>query len=394
MHIFQQIWAVTKSNLSSVRSRFGSSVVVVGSVAGVVAVLISVLAMSQSLSETLASTGRSDRAIVVAKGAFAEGVSVIARDIADQLLNANGVKKSAAGKPIGSMEFLTQIRVPANDGVLKGIALRGVGPLAGELRPEVHIESGRMFNPGLRELVVGQNVYQEYRKLGVGNHLKIQGSDWAIVGIFSSGGRSAHDSEIFGDANTLLSAYHHSTYQSVTLQLNSANSLSGIKSLLAANPVWPVEAHTEAEFYSHQSQTMVSSLRAIAYFVGVVMAIGSIFAALNTMYASVSSKSVEVATLRAIGFNGAAVILAVFAEALILAFGGAIIGVVLAWLLFSGYTVSMGNASHSQLVFAVTITPGLAMLGIAWSLVIGFVGGLFPAIRAARSPIIEALRAT
>lgn len=386
MNQLRQIGAAIEINLGSLGQRIGASLVVVIGIAGVVGVLVTVLAMGQSLHRTMATTGRADRAIILAKGAQSESSSSIPRDSAVTLAETG--KPGADGKPIASMEMLVQTRLTARDGQTKNVSVRGVGPLAGSLRPEVKIAQGRMFRPGLQELVVGRNLGIKFPNLEPGDHIQFQNGAWTIVGTFASGG-SAHDSEILGDADTLLAAFHRNAFQSVTIALDGPDGLARLNALIAANPALVVEAKREDIFFAAQSGAFTRVLTVIGLFVGVTMAIGAVFSALNTMYAAVSAQSVEIATLRAIGYNGTAVLVGVFCEALALALAGAVLGITVAWLIFNNHTLSTGSV-----VYALHIDFPLAMLGIVWALAIGTLGGLFPAIRAARMPVAEALRAT
>jgi putative ABC transport system permease protein len=364
----------------------GASLVVVIGIAGVVGVLVTVLAMGQSLHRTMATTGRADRAIILAKGAQAEGSSSIPRDSAVTLAEAG--KPGPDGKPIASMEMLAQTRLPGRDGQIKNVSVRGVGPEAGSLRPEITIVQGRMFQPGLQELVVGRNLGIKFPNLEPGDRIQLQSGTWTIVGTFASGG-SAHDSEILGDADTLLAAFHRNAFQSVTIALNGPGGLARLNALIAANPTLAVEAKQEDVFFAAQSGGFTRILTVIGLFVGITMAIGAVFSALNTMYAAVSAQSVEIATLRAIGYNGTAVLVGVFCEALALALAGALLGIAVAWLIFNNHALTTGSV-----VYALQINFSLAVLGIVWALAIGTLGGLFPAIRAARMPVADALRAT
>jgi putative ABC transport system permease protein len=276
----------------------------------------------------------------------------------------------------------------ARDGQIKNVSVRGVGPLAGALRPEVTIVQGRMFRPGLQELVVGRNLGIKFPNLEPGDRIQLQNGAWTIVGTFASGG-SAHDSEILGDADTLLASFHRNAFQSVTIALDGPDGLARLNALIAGNPALAVEAKREDIFFAAQSGAFTRVLTVIGLFVGVTMAIGAVFSALNTMYAAVSAQSVEIATLRAIGYNGTAVLVGVFCEALALALAGAVLGIAVAWLIFNNHALSTGSV-----VYALRIDFSLAMLGIVWALAIGTLGGLFPAIRAARMPVADALRAT
>ena len=393
MSIFRQIVAVIRINLATLPQRWGAALVLIAGVAGVVGVLISVLALVQGFEQVFAAAGRSDRAIIVSQGAQSEGSSALSRDAATAVPDAPGIARDSQGRPILSMEMLTQFRATAvNDGVIKNVLLRGVGPLAMTLRPELHLVQGRMFRPGLNEVIVGVPLQTQFRGFAVGDRLVIQNSRWTIVGSFASGDNSLHDSEILADAPSLMSAFHRTGYQSITVRLTSPAAVKSLATALGANASVVVEVVREDEFFARQSRDFARVLTIFGYFVGGIMAVGAVFAALNTMYAVVAAQSVFIATLRAMGFYALAVLSAVFLESLLLSAIGALVGTAIAWLLFGGHTLNMLTGSQTQMVFSLQITPALADLGIIWALVIGFIGGLFPAIRAARLPVATALR--
>jgi putative ABC transport system permease protein len=393
MNSLRQIRAVTWMNLSSIAQRFGTSSVIIVGIAGVVAVLISVLAMATGFQRTIVATGRDDRAIVLRGGSDSELASTLSREATLTVMDAPGIRKDAAGKPIASAEAVVIVDLPkkSNDSGAN-VTIRGVGAEGMMLRPEIHLVAGRMFQRGLRELVVGRGAQGQFKGLDVGSHIALRGSDWTIVGAFESNGDS-HESELLADVETVLSAYRRNLYQSVVALLDSTDSFTAFKSALTTNPQLSVDVMREREYYAKQSERMAAVLSFVAYFVGGIMAIGALFGALNTMYSAVSARSLEIATLRAIGFGATAVVLSVLIEALLLACIGAIIGAGLAWVFFNGNVVSTLGSNFTQVVFRLAVSPALMALGIIWACVIGLVGGLFPAIRAARQPIATALRA-
>jgi len=249
-----------------------------------------------------------------------------------------------------------------------------------------------MFQRGLRELIVGRGAEAQFKGLDVGSHIALRGSDWTIVGAFTSHGDS-HESELLADAETVLSAYRRNLFQSVVVLLDSRDSFDTFKSALTTNPQLSVAVMRERDYYALQSQRMSTLLAFVAYVVGGIMAVGALFGALNTMYSAVSVRSREIATLRAIGFGAAAVVLSVLIEAMLLSVMGALIGAGLAWLFFNGNVVSTLGSNFTQVVFRLAVTPALVVLGVLWACAIGLIGGLFPAIRAARLPVATALRA-
>ena len=388
---FRAVFAVL---LGGIGGRAGASAVTIIGVAGVVGVLIAILAMGQGFQRTLTATGRSDRAIVVSKGAVYEGSSSLARDSAMRIVSTAGVRKNAQNDPIASMEMLIQIRLPGNDGALRPVSLRGVGRQARDLRPEIRIVQGRMFQPGLRELIAGRALQSQFKGLKVGDRIMLETGPWAIVGLFAAQNGGAHDSELFGDVDALMSAHHRTNFQSVTVQLDAPSSYAGFSAALESDASLAVDVHREDQFYAAQSRTITRVYTAIGYFIGIVMAVGAVFAALNTMYAAVAAQAGQIATLRAVGFGAGAILGAVFSEALLLALAGALLGAGLAALLFNGRALGIAPGAQAQLFYAVRITPQLAMQGVLFAGAIGLLGGLFPAIRAARIPVADALRVT
>ena len=327
-------------------------------------------------------------------GALSESLSSIPRDAALNIINGPGIRKDAAGQPIAAAEALAQIQRPRKGGVKPvNVTLRGVGATEALLRPEIHIIEGRMFRPAVHELIVGRNAQREYSGLDVGSHLSFQNGDWQVVGVFDSGSGDLHDAEIRADSETLLSAYQRNWFQSVTVLLERPESFDQLKKALSEDPTLHVDVRRESEYFTTQSNSLGTLLKVIGYFVGGVMAVGALFGALNAMYATVSARTIEIATLRAIGFGAGPVVISVLAEALLLALAGALVGALVAWIFFDGHTTSIVSGSQTQQAFAFAVTPGLMVVGIIWALLIGFVGGLIPAIRAARLPVATALRA-
>ena len=395
MNLFRQIGAVTAMNFKSLPHRIGTSIVIVIGIAGVVAVLVSVLAMSTGMLETMENSGRDDRAIVLRNGSAAESGSALARDAARLIQDAPGVKRDSAGKPIASAESLRLVNLfRKEDGAEVNVALRGVGPQLAQLRPEVKIIQGRMFRTAVTELIVGKAAHAEFKGLNIGDQIKTRGATWTVVGVFSSDGDS-HESGLMTDADTLVAADQRGGFQSVTVMLESTAAFQKFKDALTANPALAVDISREREYYRRQSETIGRVIYVIAYVVGGIMAIGAIFSALNTMYSAVSARLREIATLRAIGFGATAMVMSVLAEALLLAAFGGVIGAAIAWLFFNGHQVSTsagGNAA-GHLIFELSVSPALIATGIVWACAIGLIGGLFPAVRAARLPVATALRA-
>ncbi len=394
MSVFRQISAVVGMNVRNLPQRTGSSLVIVIGIGGVVAVLLSVLAMAVGFSRTIAGSGSPDRALILSGGALQEAMSSVPSDAVPNITSAPGIARDSAGRPIADAEVVAQVQVDqASSGKPINVALRGVGSEAFALRPEIHLVAGRLFRPGLHELIVGQSVKTRYG-LTIGSHLSFQNGDWLVVGIFASAGPDLLDSEILTDAQTLLSAYQRNWFQSVTVRLASPGSFDQLKRALAADPTLHVDAYVESAFRAAQSRILNMILKWIGYFIGGMMAAGALFGALNSLYAAVSTRSLEIATLRAIGFGAGSVVLSVLAEALLLSIGGALLGALCAWIFFDGHVSSMiVSGLEPPVAFSMSVTSGLVVLGIVWACVIGLIGGFFPAIRAARLPIARALNA-
>lgn len=394
MRMFRQIGSVTMMNLRSLPQRVGTSLVIVIGIAGVVAVLVSVLAMSTGMIKTMKNTGRDDRVIVLRNGSAAENGSAVSRDAARLIMEGAGVKRDVDGKPIASADSLRLVNLfKRDDGTLVNATLRGIGPKVLALRPEMKIIEGRMFNPAVNEIIVGKAARSQFKELELGGRVTTRGATWTVVGIFSSGGDS-HESSLITDVETLNSVDHRGGFQSVTVMLDSPAAFQTFKDSLTSNPALAVDVSREREYYESQSATISKVISYIAYIVGGIMAVGAIFGALNTMYSAVSARLREIATLRAMGFGATAMVMSVLVEALVLAFIGGALGALLAWLFFNGHVVSTsagGSASH--LIFELTVSPQLIAIGIVWACVIGLIGGLFPAVRAARLPVATALRA-
>jgi putative ABC transport system permease protein len=393
MSMLRQIRAVTWMNLRSIPHRLGASSVIVIGIAGVVAVLISVLAMATGFAHTVLETGRDDRAIVLRGGSNSELASTLSRDTTLTVMDAPGIRKDSDGKAIASAEPVVIVDMPKKtDGSGANVTIRGVGIEAAALRPEIQLAAGRLFQRGLRELIVGRGAEEQFKGLDVGSHIALRGSDWSIVGAFTSHGDS-HESELLADAETVLSAYRRNLFQSVVVALDSKDSFATFRTALTTNPQLSVDVMRERDYYARQSQRMSTLLAYVAYVVGGIMAVGALFGALNTMYSAVSVRSREIATLRALGFGSAAVVLSVLLEAILLSVMGALIGAGLAWLFFNGNVVSTLGSNFTQVVFRLAVSPALVVLGVLWACAIGLLGGLFPAIHAARLPVATALRA-
>jgi len=394
MKTFRQIGAVTLMNLRSLPQRLGTSAVIVIGIAGVVAVLVSVLAMSTGMLKTLTQAGAEDRVIVLRNGSASEMGSNLGRDAVRLIADAPGIKRDAEGRPLASVETLRLVNLfKQSDGSEVMVTLRGVGPQVLAVRPEMKIIEGRMFRPAVNEIIVGKAAKAQFRNMNLGDQITTRGATWTVVGVFSSDG-SSHESELIADAETVNGADQRSGFTSVIARLESPQAFQKFKDALSSNPALAVDVSRERDYYERQSETIGKVISVVAYVVGGIMAIGAIFGALNTMYSAVSERLREIATLRALGFGATAMVISVLVEALLLAFIGGAIGAALAWLFFNGHVVgTTAGGVNGHLIFELTVSAQLITTGIVWACVIGLIGGLFPAVRAARLPVVEALRA-
>ena len=380
-------------SLQTLPQRLGASSVIVIGIAGVVAVLVSVLAMGAGFKHTLADSGRDDRVIILRGGSDAELSSNLTRTDIATISNAPGLAKDADGKALLSSELVTVVNVPKMDtGTDANVTMRGVGLKVAEVRPELKIVSGKMFRPAVRELIAGAGAAKQFRGLTVGSVLRLRNADWTVTGIFSSSG-DVHESELLADVDTVASSIERNGYSSAVGLLSSAAAFTAFKDSLTSDPQLKVDVQREREYYAKQSAGLTKTINIVGTTVAVIMAIGAMFGALNTMYSAVAARGLEIATLRAIGFGAFPVLFGVIIESLLLSLLGGAIGAALAWLFFNGHTVSTLGAAFAQVVFQLTVTPALIITGIVWACIIGLLGGFFPALRAARLPVAEALRA-
>ena len=392
--MFRQILAITVVNLKSIPQRWAASLVIVMGLAGVVAVFSALLAMSAGFESTLKATGSKDAAMILRGGSSdSELNSALSRDDATLIKLAPGIRKDADGKPLASAEMIVITELLRKGDTKNGanVTLRGVERDAFALRPQLHIVEGRTFQPGLRELLAGRGVTRQFEGVQLGKVLRMRGSEWKVVGIFESG--DAHDSELWTDAEIAQSTFGRRGYSSVLAGLENPAAIAQFKAALKADPRLSVDAESEQDYYSGQTKQFRKTIGVLAGVVTVIMALGAIFAALNTMYAAVAARSREIATLRAIGFGGSAVLVSVMIEALLLSLVGGALGALTAYLLFNGLSVSTLGQNFTQVVFAFKVTFRLVLSGLFIALIIGFLGGLLPAIRAARMQVTDALRA-
>lgn len=390
----RQAASVAGIGVGTLPQRLGSSAVVVIGIAGVVAVLVAMLAMAEGYTETLRRSGSDDTAIVMRGASAAEVASVLSKDSALVIEQAPGIARDEQGKPIASAELVVAANLPVKGGNVEeefgSVQLRGIGEMAWKLRPDAKIVAGRKFQPGLRELVAGKGAQRQFEGLEVDREIKLGNQSWKIVGIFES--NDAMDSELWGDADVIGPAYRNgNSLSSVFVRLTGPEAFEPFKAALASDPRLQVDASTTIEYFSKQSEQIAKVITFIGIVVGAIMGIGAVFGALNTMFAAVAVRAREIATLRAIGFRGLPVVVAIMLETMLLALIGGAIGGAIAWLIFNGYTAST-MSGVGQLTFDFAVSPSLLWTGLKWALAIGFIGGLYPALRAARLPVTTALR--
>ena len=385
--MFKQTFAVTGMNIASLPQRLLSSLVTVIGVACVVAVMVSLLAIGAGLLKSAESGAAPDRAIVLSSGATAAYMGQISRQQAAIIADAPGIKTGPDGKPMAEPQATIIVEVTKKSGGTTNTGIVGSSPRWLQLDPHFKLTKGRMFRPAVHELIVGKSAAAQFTEMQVGDHLRLRGSEWTVVGQFEAGG-GLSQTVLMGDPDTVLAAFDRNAFQSVEVQLQSPAAFRRFKDALTSNPQLQVDVKPMAQYVKDQLAQVTGLLNFVGYFVGVIMGAGAVFGAINTMYAAVDSRSREIATLRAIGFGGGAVLVSVMVESLLLALPGALLGAAVAWLLFNGHAANIASLS-----FPLAVTPALVVLGIVWSLIIGLIGGFLPSIRAARLPVATALRA-
>jgi len=388
----RQIAAVTLMNLRTLPARAAPSAVAIVGMAGVVGVLIAVLSMAEGFRATMANTGSPDSVIVMRAGSDAEMTSILMREDVTVIQDAPQIARTASGKAASAELFVIVDLVKKSSGTSAQAPLRGVSPAGFDVR-HVRMIQGRRFEPGRNELVVGRSAAAEYSGLAVGSRLKLGQNEWTVVGIFDAGG-TVPDSELWCDAGVLDPLYRRgNSRQAVYARLTSAGAFDAFKDALTTDPRLKVKVMREQEYYASQSRVIYTIITVLGYVIAGLMGVGAVFAALNTMYSAVAARTREIATLRALGFHGVAVIISVLAESILLAVVGGALGAGIAYAGFNGYEAATMNwQSMSTVAFAFRVTPNLLWQGLVWSLALGLLGGLLPAIRAVRLPVVTALR--
>ena len=388
-----QITSVTAFNIRSLPQRMGSSATAIFGIAGVVAVMVGVLSIAQGILQTMNNSASADNVVVLRSGSNTELMSILLGDDTRIIAEAPGLARNESGA-IASPELFVIINLlKRTTGTDANVPLRGVSRNALDVRDSFRVVEGRMFEWGLNEVIVGVGALIEFQGLEVGSTITVAQEEWPVVGIFETGGGLA-ETEIWVDASVLQPAYRRgNSYQAVYAKLESPGAYQEFKDALTSDPRLNVKPMRESEYYEEQSAMLYKLVTGLGTLIAVIMGLGAVFGALNTMYTAVSSRAREIATLRALGFHSGPVVISVLMESLLLALIGGVIGATAAWWVFDGFRAATLNfTSFSQVAFAFDVSPSLLARGIVFAMIIGLVGGLFPALRAARQPVANALR--
>ncbi len=390
---FSQVFSITLFNLRTISERKGAAIAAAVGIAGVVAVLVGVLSIAAGFRAAMTVSGADDVVMVLRSGADTEMTSGLSREETRLVADAPGLARTADG-PLTSAELFVIINLPKRStGSDANVPFRGVEKSAFNVRGDVKIVEGRKFEPGRNEVIAGAGAARAFAGLDVGSKMQLGQNEWVIVGVFTGGGGAA-ESEMWTDAAVLQPAYNRGdSFQSVYARLSSPAAFEQFKDALTTNPQLKVKVVRQKEFLADQSSMLTAFIQNFGVFIGAMMALGALFGALNTMYSAVAARTREIATLRALGFGSGPVILSVMFESLALALVGGVVGAAAAYLAFDGYKAATINwQTFSQIAFAFAVTPRLLFDAIVLASIIGLLGGLFPAIRAARLPIAAALR--
>ena len=385
--MFRQAFNITAMNLRSILSRKGSSSIIVVGIAGVVAVIVGLLSMSEGIQSALKDTSHPDRAIVMRSGTKDEITGWLSAAEVNVLKGVDGIG-AVSGELVVVVDLVTK-----HTGKPGVAVARGVEASAFELRPGMELVAGRRFQPGRNELLVGVNASEAYAGLGLGSEVSFRDKPWRVVGHFDAEGQ-AHDSEVWMDLPIAQAAFkREGVVSTARALLDRGSNVAAVSERIRQDPRLRTDLVAERDFYAQQSQAKTGMVETFAYLIGAIMGLGAVIASINTMYSSVSTRSVEIGTLRSLGFSNVPVVVSVMVEALLLALVGGLLGSAVVYLLYDGFSSSTLNmASMSQVAFEFSVTPRLLLIGLSSALLLGAVGGLLPALRAARLPIIAALR--
>ena len=383
---------IASYNLRSMIVRKGTAAMTAGGIAMVVAVFVMTLAIAQGFRQTLVASGSPQNAIVLRKGATAETVSGMPRADVPIVENLPQVARGPDGRPLASAELVTIIALPRfSDNQPANVPVRGVGPKAFEVRDTLKFVEGRRFMPGAREVNAGTLAMGRFKGLTLGSSVKFGSTTWKVVGIFTADDAS-FESEVWGDVDLMQPAFQREGYQSMTVKLADPSMFDAFKAAIDGDPRLYLTPQREQDYYAEQSRAMTTVIRVFGTFVTLILAIGAVFGAMNTMYAAVAYRTREIGTLRALGFSRVRIVTAFLAESIALAAVGGILGCLLALPVHGLSTGTTNFSSFSEVAFKFRITPGLLAGGLLFSALMGAVGGLLPALRAARIPVARALR--
>ena len=387
MSLVKQFWALLRVNLAGLPARLGLVCTIVIGVACAVGVLVSMLAMGVGARQEAMGNVSPNRAVLTSIDAPSTAQSNISQDAATLIRGLPGIRHNSEGKPIVVFQVTVFVQARSkNDRTQTGFPLIGMTPGLTDYQPELHITAGRMFNPGVHELIASNKCVRQYTDFGVGAQRHMRGGEWRVVGNFDLASTVCI---VFADGDTILSAFGRNTYNQANVMLESPAAFATLANALKANPALHLKVQHEAAIFEQNLQQINGILNFVSYFVGSIMALAATIGAANSLYAIVDGRRRELAILRAVGFNSSPIIVSVVLESILLALPGALLGALVAWVLFNGLLASPFGAS-----FHMAVTPALALLGLSWALCIGAIGGLLPALRAARVPVTAALRAT
>ena len=393
MSFFTQIFSVAWLSVRTIRQRLGSSAVAVVGIAGVVIVFVAVLSIAEGFQAAMKNAGQPDRALIMRGGASDEMSSGLDGESAEVIKQAPGIRREN-NQPLASPELYVIVDLPKRSTMTPAnVPLRGITPVTAQVRYDARIVQGRMLTFGTNEILAGRAAAATFAGLSVGSIVKTGAVSWTVVGIFEAGG-SASETELWADARVVQGAFRRgNSYQSVLVRLESPETFKTMKNWLTTNPQLSIDVHDESQYYSEHSQTLTGLIRSVGVAIAVLMGFGAVFGAILTMYTAVSTRTREIATLRALGFNTASVVVSVLVESLVLGGLGGVAGGLLAYAAFNGYqTSTMNFQTFSQVAFAFAVTPWLLAQGLTYALVMAFIGALLPALKAARLPIASALR--
>jgi putative ABC transport system permease protein len=392
MKSLREIGPSIRISLGGIPQRWPTTLATMLSIALVVVVLLAFLTMAAGFRQTLAGGGADDVAIFLRAGAQSELASGMGGEQVRLIEELPGIARGADGKAIVSPEaYVIVDGVDRSTGLRANLPLRGVGPLAGETRSGLRILAGRMFRPGSQELIVGRALGGQFEGLELGDEVRLAGGSWKVVGQFALD-NPVFESEIWGDTTLIQSVFgRDNVVQSVRARLQSADAMAALAKANEQDPRLRLKLETERGFYAAQASGTTDLVQQLGWPLAITMAIGALAGALNTMYSAVDSRMREIATMRCIGFSGRSAMIGTLVESVLVAMVGGLVGLLAAWLFFDGLTTSTRGGGFTQIVFSFELTPAVALNGILIALVIGLAGGLFPAIRAGRLPIREAL---